>query len=71
MTQLVFVHGVNTRETPAYQRERQMRDDLFTRVGFKGATLKITNTYWGGDASRLAFRGPACPETGRASRPSA
>ena len=65
MTQLVFVHGVNTRETPAYKREREMRDDLFTRVGFKGASLTITNTYWGRDASSLAFKEASLPRNGQ------
>lgn len=65
MTQLVFVHGVNTRETPDYKREREMRDDLFTRVGFKGAALKIKNTYWGGDASSLAYKEASLPRNGQ------
>lgn len=65
MTQLVFVHGVNTRETPAYKREREMRDDLFTRVGFTGAPLTIINSYWGGDASSLAFKEASLPRNGQ------
>ena len=65
LTQLVFVHGVNTRETPAYAHERQMRDDLFTRVSFKGSPLTIHNSYWGGDASRLAYKEASLPRNGQ------
>jgi hypothetical protein len=47
MHQLVFVHGVNTRENDAYEQELKNRNQLFSQVAFQGAALNIRNTYWG------------------------
>lgn len=66
MTQLVFVHGVATRQDPAYDKEVAMRDDLFRKVGFGGASsLTILNSYWGGHASSLAFGDASLPRNGQ------
>lgn len=46
MTQLVFVHGVATRDTPEYQAAIKNRDSLFRDLLF-GNDLKIHSPMWG------------------------
>lgn len=66
MAQLVFVHGVATRQSPAYAREEKMRDDLFRRVSFAAApSLEIANSFWGHDGAELAFKEASLPRQGQ------
>ena len=54
MDQLVFVHGVNTRTGPEYEREVARRNQLFKEVVWEFAALEIKNTYWGGSAATFS-----------------
>lgn len=65
MSQLVFVHGVNTRKTPEYARECSIRDNLLSQVAFARYPLNIHNSYWGGDGSSLAFSQASLPRSGQ------
>lgn len=66
MTQLVFVHGVATRRSPAYDREESTRDDLFRKISFAGSgSLEILNSYWGDDGSSLAWDQASLPMNGQ------
>lgn len=47
MAQLVFVHGVATRNTAGYQREVLSRDQLFRELLFKGHDVTIHSPLWG------------------------
>lgn len=47
MAQLVFVHGVATRDTPEYQASIVNRDKLFRDLLFNGAELEIHSPMWG------------------------
>lgn len=47
MTQLVFVHGVATRDSASYQRAVANRDRLFRNALFRDPQLKISNPLWG------------------------
>jgi hypothetical protein len=47
MAQLVFVHGVATRDTPEYRATEKNRDELFRQLLFTGLTLKIHSPMWG------------------------
>ena len=62
MVQVVFVHGVNTRNDEFYRRELRMRDDLFERAVFPGTPFAVTNPYWGDHASNQAWKGASLPQ---------
>ncbi|KVM47198.1 hypothetical protein WJ58_29310 [Burkholderia ubonensis] len=47
MAQLVFVHGVATRDTPAYQDAVENRDKLFRELLFTGSDVTIHSPLWG------------------------
>lgn len=47
MHQVVFVHGVSTRTSAAYDQEEFNRDALFKQVLFKGIPLTIHSPRWG------------------------
>lgn len=47
MAQLVFVHGVATRDTPEYQTAVKNRDKLFQELLFAGRDATIHSPMWG------------------------
>ncbi|WP_233237853.1 hypothetical protein [Bordetella sp. LUAb4] len=47
MAQLVFVHGVATRDTPQYRAAEKNRDKLFRQLLFTDLNLKIHSPMWG------------------------
>ncbi len=53
MPQLVFVHGVATRETPDYAVTVANRDRLFQELVFTGADVAIRSPMWGGIAPSI------------------
>jgi hypothetical protein len=57
MVQLVFVHGVATRTSAAYDQEERNRDVLFKQVLFQGAPLTIRSPRWGDLAPPMANNG--------------
>jgi len=59
---LVFVHGVATRQTPAYQAFVSQRDDLFKRLVI-GNDDQVFDPDWGSDAVTF-FRGGWVPTPG-------
>lgn len=68
---LIFIHGVNTRDTdPAYHRDVAARSELFRRLLLKplGAEsgrfndLDILNVYWGDHGVRFAWGQQSLPE---------
>jgi hypothetical protein len=62
MVQLVFVHGVATRSSPAYDTEEANRNKLFTFSLFSGAPLKISSPRWGDLVPNLSYGGAVFPE---------
>lgn len=63
MTQLVFVHGVATRQTPAYTAEIQLRDERFRKLAI-GAEAGIRNPFWGDLGAAFAFGEQCLPRSG-------
>ena len=63
MTQLVFVHGVATRQTPAYAAEVQLRDDRFRKLAL-GKEAGIRNPFWGDLGASFAFGEQCLPRSG-------
>lgn len=57
--QLVFVHGVATRMSVAYQQEQTNRNLLFEQVAFAGLPLKIQSPIWGDLVPKLRLDGAA------------
>ncbi|MBL8552932.1 MAG: hypothetical protein JNL41_01545 [Phenylobacterium sp.] len=59
MVQMVFVHGVATRTSPAYDQEEKNRDKLFKEVLFRGANpaLNIRAPRWGDLVPEMANKG--------------
>ncbi|MQW86176.1 hypothetical protein [Sinorhizobium saheli] len=47
MVQLVFVHGVATRDTPEYRAAIGNRDTLFRKLLFTGSDVSIHAPMWG------------------------
>lgn len=47
MAQLVFVHGVATRDSPEYRASVENRDKLFRELLFTGRDLEINSPTWG------------------------
>ena len=47
MHQLVFVHGVATRQDENYDRVVANRDELFKQVLFRGSQVNVRNPHWG------------------------
>ena len=47
MAQLVFVHGVATRDTPEYRAAIANRDTLFSELLFTGSNAEIHSQMWG------------------------
>lgn len=47
MAQLVFVHGVATRDTPEYRAAIANRDALFRKLLFAGSDVDIHSAMWG------------------------
>ena len=68
---LIFIHGVNTRETdPGYESDRVARNELIRRLvlaplATKGAryrSLEIVDAYWGKDGVDFAWGQASLPE---------
>src|SRR5690349_19161185 len=58
--QLVFVHGVATRMSVAYEQEQTNRNLLLEKVAFQGvADLKIHSPIWGDLVPKLRLDGAA------------
>ena len=47
MVQMVFVHGVATRSSPAYEVEWRNREKLFKEALFEGKSLTSGSPSWG------------------------
>ncbi len=63
MAQLVFVHGVATRDTPEYRAAIANRDTLFRELLFTGSNAEIHSPMW--DSSfRRSIRQFSKPTTG-------
>lgn len=63
MTQLVFVHGVATRQTPAYAAEVALRDERFRKLAL-GDGAGIRNPFWGDLGAAFAFKEQCLPRNG-------
>jgi hypothetical protein len=61
---LVFVHGVNTRDSDGHRDSVAKRANLFARVALRGLAENpsITDPYWGGDAARPAWGNASVPD---------
>ncbi|WP_333837456.1 hypothetical protein [Novosphingobium sp.] len=63
MTQLVFVHGVATRQTPAYAADVALRDERFRKLAL-GEGAGIRNPFWGDLGAAFAFKEQCLPRNG-------
>ena len=64
---LVFIHGVNTRDSRGYRETERMRDALFRRFALAQITTdpaaaSITNPYWGAYGASFAWDLRSIPE---------
>ena len=64
MVQMVFVHGVATRSSPAYEVERRNREKLFQEVLFEGKSLNIRSPCWGDLVPKLSSDGKSFAKQG-------
>jgi hypothetical protein len=66
---LVFIHGVNVRDSPAYRAEVQARDALFRRFTFAHLVpdpgqVALLNPYWGDLGSVFRWNHASLPVSG-------
>jgi hypothetical protein len=61
---LVFVHGVKTRDSAAYQRSVTQQRNMFARVALRGLAedLHVSHPYWGDLAARPAWENASVPD---------
>ncbi|WP_372784652.1 hypothetical protein [Phenylobacterium sp.] len=65
MVQVVFVHGVATRTSPAYAIESENREALFRQVAFKDRPLNLCSPMWGDEVPAFAWNGQCFPRFGK------
>lgn len=66
---IVFVHGVNNRDNPAYGESEVARNGFLREIvgpalGLKPDGLSILSPYWGGDGARFAWNMAVLPDPG-------
>ncbi len=61
MLQIVFVHGVNVRDSDEYKKLVEERDKRFKKYAFKGNEVTIQNPYWGQHGANPKFNLASIP----------